>query len=1208
MDRVKLEFKPGITAVVGPNGCGKSNVVDAVRWAMGEQSPRRLRGKAMEDIIFGGAEGRAPVGMAEVMLTFDNSSGTAPTQYADYSEIQVGRRLYRTGESEYSINKVPVRLRDVLDFFRDTGLGTKGYTIVEQGQIGAIIAAKPEERRLLLEEAAGISKYKARKVEAERKIQATEQNLVRVNDVLNEIRRQINSIERQARKAARYKRLREIVRTLDISLSQEDRKQLLAEIESVRNSVSGMADQASSLEIELSQKELSLEETRLAITEREQAMNQGAEALYQIRADIKTLESRIDFEKRERTSLLVSNEAREEEVSQLGGQEVAALERSKQVDSELASIEEHLASQSEQMSQVEQQAATARETLAQLEAKRTQASQAQLEVLTQVARIEDRLASLEDQRESLALRMRSTDEQLEVQQSEASETSREQDHLEEGLRNLLAERDRLMQSLRVTLERQEVTQEEVRDAQQRLLEARELREKRWARLTSLQELLAGHEDVGAGNRFLLESSADVVAGSEPRLVRDILEVPSDVEAAVAAVLAERAQALVASDYKGALDSLQRLRVEHSGRGFLVVQKDETEAVAEVVPLGSPLGERVTARPGYESLVRNLLAGVYLVDRLDEVVEIYGASRIPASFVTPNGDLLTADGLVAGGGDAPETGLLARAREVRELEHEVSELDLEQRKLEHVAQATETALNQVNDEVDNLRNRHHTSVLAVANHEKDLERTRERLKALTEVQESRVSERSNLVQETKQAELEGERLLTDLESNKAEKLEQQRTLDELGLEIGSTSREVARLDTAVAEQRVEHTARVEKRDHLLRSQNEARASLQEARTWLERRRSEIAQAQERAQTLLDAFTVAESELTSKLEEEETARLGNDERRDVYEKEAVVLRELEEVLRRLRTDVHTKREEAQRAELKVREAELRLEHLETSVRDRWQVELESWVPPTELEQVGNLDDSDTADKVESAQASSQEASDDAAESKDQRTLRETTELLDLPIEERRNELKQYQRKLDALGEVNLAAIDEHEELGERFRFLTEQKADLEETLASLREAIARINRTSRKRFREAFDAVNARFQENFPRLFRGGKASLILTESDDVLEAGVEIMAMPPGKRLQNVSLFSGGEKTLTAIAMLIALFQVRPSPFFLLDEVDAPLDDVNVSRFNEIIREMAQDSQFLLITHNKTSMTCADLLYGVTMESKGVSRIVSVDLH
>lgn len=1205
-DRAVLAFQPGITGIVGPNGCGKSNVVDAMRWCMGEQAPRRLRGKGMEDVIFGGAELRGAIGMAQVVLTFDNSEGRAPAAFAGYPEIQVARRLYRSGESEYLINKTPCRLRDVHDFFRDTGIGTRGYTIVEQGQIASIVSAKPEDRRHLIEEAAGIGKYKARRQEAERKLEATEQNLLRVSDVLGEIRRQIASLERQARKAARYKRLQARVKLLELSLAADDRRELLAEIEEAGQRLAVLRGEVEAGDLRVAERETDLERVRLELTERERAVVASSEALFALRGEIKQLESRIEYEQRERDTLALTRESREEERASLRTQLGAAQAEERAAGEELAHLEAQLATEQTALGEAEGQVREAGEALRRLEGEREALNPRLVDALTGIARAEDRLAALGDRSHEIARRLRNADEAIEVQQGEASRVDQEQRRLEEGLNNLLAERDRLMNALRQATLRHERATGELRAAAERLREMRERTSGRAARLASLREVLERAEDLGGGTRHLVEQGEGVRAAHGLRgLVRDVLEVDPEVERAVEAVLRERAEALVASGLDGALAALDRVRGAGAGRAVLVLDAGEDAPRASgFVPLGAPLLERMRVQAGYESVARTLLGGVYLVPELGEVRKVYGGGTLPATFVTPLGDVLSPDGvLTGGGGDDGGSGVLARAREVRDLEREVSALDAELAALVVAHGAAESELAEASDELDNLRNRHHTAALAVASHEKDLERSRERLKATLEAQDGRSAERSELVAEGEAVTIEQEALARRLESLRVERAESQRGLDALSARIGQAGRELQRCEAAFTERRVGHAARAEKRDRLVAVRTRALEAAREAESWIARREREIEEVEARRAQLAASSAEARERLAEKLREEDAARESADRARDAFEAAAADVRAREDEVRQLRTEGFARRERVQATELELRERGLRLEQVEQRVRDRWQLELAGWTPPAPGEPVVPIAEPAASDEgAAEAEGAEVEAPEPIGLS------RSDAEWATRPRDERVRHLEEVGKRMQSLGEVNIGAIEEHEELAERQRFLSEQRADLENTVAQLREAIARINRASRKRFRETFDAVNERFQQNFPRLFRGGKASLSLTESEDVLDAGVDILAQPPGKRLQNVNLLSGGEKTLTALALLVSLFQVHPSPFFLLDEVDAALDDANVGRFNEIVREMSSQSQFLVITHNKATIEIADLLYGVTMEEKGVSKVVSVQLR
>jgi chromosome segregation protein len=693
-------------------------------------------------------------------------------------------------------------------------------------------------------------------------------------------------------------------------------------------------------------------------------------------------------------------------------------------------------------------------------------------------------------------------------------------------------------------------------------------------------------------------------------------------------LAERAEALVLTRDGKALSAIAALREAKAGRGvFILDQPTRREEATSSLP-GRALIELVRPKVGFEGTVSALLRDVRLVDDLAPVLERYAGSSIPATFVSNSGDVLTADGVVKGGGDDNGAGVLARVRESRELETEVERLDASLALAEQAYAEAEGLQTAGQNEMEACRQAQHDSALAVANQERDLGLARERCRALTLSEERRgeeigqlSQEQGGLIQELNEAE---ERLSV----LRTEQGEHQQALEHLETRIEEASQESADCRDRVTQCKVDRAGRIEKRDRLRSALARAEAAMHDRTEWIERREAEIQGADERSQSLLTSVEAGEGQLQGLILSEEEARTGQQGRREAFEAKSTELRTLENDVRQLRGKSGSSKEALQTESLKLQQIEMRMEHLVESIREKWDISIESWVSPvlenepdgedeleTEAEETGEnfladiLGEPSSEDEDSEETASSEAAQpismDEAREAR--RLAKETGNLLALSIDERREHLEDVRRKLNSLGEVNISAIEEHEELGERYRFLSEQKDDLVSTIESLREAIGRINRTSRKRFRETFEAVNENFKKNFPRLFRGGKAELILLEAEDVLDAGIDIIAMPPGKRLQNVTLLSGGEKTMTAIALLVSLFQVHPSPFFLLDEVDAALDDANVGRFNEIVKEMANQSQFLVISHNKRTIEMADILHGVTMEHRGVSKLVSVEL-
>jgi chromosome segregation protein len=1184
---------------------------------MGEQSALRLRGKVMEDVIFGGSASRPPVGMAEVVLSFENVEGRAPAEYADYGEIEICRRLYRSGESEYLINKSPVRLKDLNDFFRDSGVGARGNTIIEQGKVAEIVSARAEDRRLLIEEAAGITKYKARRREAESKIRSTEQNLDRVKDVLGEIRRQISSLERQARKAARYKRFKETQRILELSLARDERSELLAAAGEAKARNTSLRDEVTVLSAKLAERELALEEKRIKLTEADKAVSQGSESLYSLRSEIKNLEGQIELGRRECENIGESNEGRRRELDQLRAQLTQVEAEAVEARQELDQLEQAVQGQQVTVDAADAEVGEAQEELKAGEDEREAASQRLVGILTSIARSEDRVAGLGDRRASIDQRLRVADRDDEEQQTAARELVGEQTGLEEGLRNLLGERDRFREQLLIAMRHHERSTEKLSEATASLQEKREQLAARNARLVSLRELLEADEDLGPGTRHILAKGAEAADRYGARgLVRELLNVDPRAVTAVGAVLAERSDALVLKDGRRVPDLLADLRAAEAGRGAFLLDPPDG-SISGTVPLGEPILEYVVPRAGYEGLAQRLLGDVYVVESLAEPLEVFAASSLPATFVTLEGDLVTPGGLVLGGGRQGGAGSLSRQAEVRELESEVESISGEVKRLEVTHGQAMAELDSALQELDNMRSRQHTAALAVATHEKDLERASERSKALGEDRESRIASRAEMLAEVEAITGDQTGVESRLESLREERRLAQASLDGCGLKLGSMGRELSRRQTRLTELRVAHDGRIESRDRLGEAVSRFDSSTRETAEWISRREEEIRGGAARVVQLETERVQCDSDLEERLAAEERARVENDAARDAYEIESQAVREFDEGLREVRGNLASRQEEANSADLQLREGELRLEHQVDQIRERWSVDLATWQLPVVEEDPAASGAEGEASAAEAEVAARLQGLDAPEEyevlpsaggtADTLREARRNAELARAPRKEREQELVSLQQALESLGEVNVGAIEEHEDLAERFRFLSEQQADLVGTIESLREAIIRINRTSRRRFRETFESVSKHFSENFPRLFGGGKASLQLTEAEDILEAGIDIIAMPPGKRLQNVNLLSGGEKTMTALALLVAIFQVRTSPFFLLDEVDAALDDANVGRFNSLITEMAAVSQFLVITHNKATIEVADVLYGVTMEQKGVSKLVGVEL-
>lgn len=1162
VEKASFDFPEGVTAVVGPNGCGKSNVVDAIRWVMGEQSAKNLRGRAMEDVIFGGSESRKPLGMAEVSLVFSTQDGKVPAKYLNYSEIQVTRRLYRDGESDYLLNRTPCRLMDITELFMDTGVGARAYSIIEQGRIGMILMAKPEERRFLIEEAAGVTKYKSRKQVALKKMEATKQNLLRIGDIVGEVRRQLNTLHRQAKKAERFRAVREELRGIELFFATRRHIEIAGQKAAISREMAVLEQKGAELSAAIELKCAGIEALRLDLVEEEERLTAAQEEIFKGRADLQGAENRLEFQKKEIANLETQGARLGSELALLQKQiaeaeaEQASLElksRGYLVDSlgeeEVITVKER---QLEELSAAERVAALtledSRKRLFGLMGEISQAANQQSAAAKRLELLAERIQRSGAEEQSLKTVLMQSEERVAALQLKVIEDRSSFHDLTAAIEALSGEQD----TLRASLAGIEAQLQERRDELSSVT----------SRLHSLQELEAQFAGYGQGVRTLM--LADSFKGRFSGLLADAVEADEEVETALEAVLGSRLQDLLSPAADDVIAAVEHLKTVNGGRcGFLLPAKVAQRAAAEIQD-AEPLLARVKLQGIDGAILETLLDKVMLTSDLPAAIRLSQAHP-DYRFVTLHGDLAYGGAVVIGGSREPtQSGLIYKKREIRGLavrkkhfEEQVAELSL--------ARAAHSA--QIGEKDKELQSRKQTQRLCEINlvtAEKDLQsalaetaRLQERLSLKGLEDEQLFEERELLSQEMIAAGVRkesSEELKTGLEAevsliqlNLAEK---RRDIDAVRSEVTAM-----KVRAAALKERQEATSAALKRVSQLQTELAARAErqsqeLQQGGATLERLKGEAAGTEEKLRQFMHNHAEREELLLAV--------------KSSYEVSLQRLKDEEQLLKELRSEDDRQRKMIAETSLKLSTLLMELENLETQLKERFRLGIDE-IAVTETD--AGLDDEQLASRQ---------------------------------IE--------LQKQVDEFGEVNLTAIEEYQELEQRHTFLAEQKADLEESLQSLQQAIQRINRTTRKRFAETFAQVNEKFREVFPRLFCGGKAELRLTNEDDLLETGLDIIVQPPGKKLQNVSLLSGGEKALTAVALIFSIFLIKPSPFCLLDEVDAPLDDANIGRFNDMIRQMSAFSQFILITHSKTTMAVANTLYGVTMEEPGVSKLVSVKLQ
>jgi chromosome segregation protein len=1170
-DKTTVQFPHGICAVVGPNGCGKSNIVDALRWVMGEQSIKHLRGKAMEDVIFSGSEKKDPLNMAEVVLTVVNDNGSTPAEYRHFSEIMVSRRLYRSGESQYFINKQPCRLKDVQNLLAGSGLGTRAYAIVEQGKIGSLIDAGPEERRFFIEEAAGVTRYKSRKHDALLKINRTQQNLLRIHDVVSEIKRQMTSLKRQARKAERYKLYQEKIKELEIRLSGHEYQKLAAALAEAESLLQSLRDADFRHGSELAQLDAAIEQIKQERAAKYESISEQRARRHNLQRSLDRLEGDIAYRTKDLERL-------DGELENLKTELKSIEEKTEEIARECHDLEAHKSALLDRISQAKEtvnaQARTEMTAKAQVEElnRSLEAAKASMiDLAGRKATYENTLENASRNRTNLSKRLdQLNDEKFQAEQEllglDQEKSKVEADRV--ALQQTLTEIAGVLESLEAQLrENRTALSAQVRHVQESELE----RQKARSQYGALKKMEDNYEWYKQGVRAVMQEwkSGSLREAGIQGLVADVVEPEPSYESAVEAAFGEKLQYIIVKDLAGAVAALDSLRALSAGRGsFVPLEGIRPLANGPAGPdygTGRLLINHIKVRQGFEALIRELLGGVAVADDLESAMGWWKGENAPWAVVTKTGDRISPQGILTGGGaENGLNGILTKKKELKDLAGRVSELGTalekakaHQKELEYVAVTLETQVQQTRQN-QNAKNQQLVEI------EKSLYRLGEQAKH---------AKRHLEILHLEEQQLEGER--TDVEE---ELSRHQEVLAGLTEEIGDRQRKIEQirtqtqeameiLDTAkgrVVELRLQlttHQAEYDNTENTLRRLTEFQRDRIEKRGHLERALEQIERKKANETKQLDDDRVRMSQSYSELKTlEETLNESETE----YQAIEGALQQNDQALSEVRTRQQATNRKIQELELSQSERRMRRDHIATRILEKYHEQLESFIPEPGTEAVS--------------------------------------------VEDTENRLTRLRDRITKIGEVNLTAIEEYENLSERHTLLTQQRDDLIQAIDALHRIIRKINRVSLKRFMKTFKAVNEKVQQVFPKLFEGGSAQLALTEPRKPLESGISFLVRPPGKKLTRMSLLSGGEKALSAIALIFSLFLIKPAAFCVLDEIDAPLDDVNTYRFNQLLKEIGKESQVVMITHDRQTMEVANALFGVTMEQKGISKLVSLSLQ
>ncbi len=1164
-EHVNIEFHDGITCIVGPNGSGKSNISDALKWVLGEQSPKTLRGSRMEDVIFSGTSTRKSRGMAEVTLIVDNSSNILPI---DFTEVSITRRMYRSGESEYYINNNMCRLRDIRELIMDTGIGVDGYSIIGQGKIMEIINSKPEERRKIFEEVAGIVKYRTKKSEAERKLDSTNLNLLRVNDIIFELESRIEPLREESERAKEYLSLKERIKTIDINLT-------LKNIEMIENRLNGYKDELDSLNKEISDilsKKKELDNTalkhKIKKEEREKSIQELQDTRMGLIQEINEAENQkkiseekfSTFEKdlsRLQAEITVLDEKLKTENSSIDNL------KKRKVDIEFNSLQIS-EEQKDRMNQYNDLHNKLAQQAEQVESDKSKV----FELYNVITAKKTEIASIEGLRNSLAKRKSQIfNEQENRKNKNAEVVDRYQKLLDEKkmLEEKLADLEKKQNLERRALQENEGLEKRMTDE---LLKIKNHLNETAARYGVLKDMEHGYEGYNHAVKILLKNM-DQNNGIHG-VVADLIEVPEGYEIAMETALGGALQNIICQDDESAKRAVDFLKKNNGGRlTFLPIQsikayrKTQKEAFHKMQGFKGFAVECIKYHSAYTDIMEYLLGRVIIVDNLENAIQMSKKTSQNIRIVTMDGDTINSSGAITGGSYKKNTGsILVRKAEAKKLNQKIIKYKEDYQNLNKTISEKQTKIKESSELLDKMDHSYKEIQADIIHFEKEMHKYQ------------------NDIQLFSDAEKKWEKEKTDIENEELKTIEM---IESLKQEIESLKAEVESIEENTQDKMKRHDDEKRKLDQISDEINNLKMKI----TVLEKDALNIAENIQRIEKYVDEITLEKENKLKTIEEIESSRTSLKKDYSATE-ETIILKKQEKIKLEEEIDGFIKEKESISKELDT--CITQKEEMDQNVYDFQMKKHDMDIKITKSEtQIDSLKDK-LWDEFEISYIQAIEI-----------------QKKDFKYSSEAKNAKEIREKLKELGEVNISAIKEYETVKERYDFLMEQRKDLLEATESLKSIIEDMDKTIKINFRESFIKVAALFETIFKELFGGGMAELRMDNESNLLETGIEIVAQPPGKKLQSISLLSGGEKTLTAIALMFAILKVKPTPFCIMDEVEAALDDTNINRFANYLKNF-DNIQFVLVTHQKVTMEFADILYGVTMPEQGISKVLSLKLE
>ena len=1191
-EKTQIEFPPGISAIVGPNGCGKSNIVDAIKWVMGEQSVKQLRGKSMDDIIFAGSNGAAPLNMAEVSLTILNENGSAPEELKEFHEIMITRRLYRSGERSYLINKRPCRLKDINNIFSGNGSASKSYSVIQQGTIGLITEAGPEERKLLIEEAAGISRFKTRKTEALRKVDKTNQNIARINDIIIEIERQIKGLKRQANKAEQYKNQKEDIKRLDIILAVRYYNDFTIDIDKSETLLKELKDKDIGHFSKISKLDSAIENIKLKHLQKNQKISELNAGQFELQRKIDKMENDIGHLRKDIENLKTQSTEHEKNLFEIEGKNKKIINEINEIKNINIEKNNEAGSLKQRLHQEKDASQTTKNELVKINEEIENHKTNLISLVSDEAKYKNILENANINKEKINRSLKRKDEEEFVAETKVREEVKiieENKHLTKTLNKNIYNID---EQIKTTSENLKAKNNDLNAAIKQIQSMKIDNNKAISEYKTLKKMEGSYEWYKSGVKAIMQSntfkksqenkedntscfnSSDKIIG----LLSDVIEPEPSFEAATEAALGESLQYIIVDNQDIGVQLINFLEKNKAGRCGLIplsMIKQSKGSDLKTENSSNNILNHIKVKSGFEKIINVLLSHTLIADNLKDAINISGNNEKFKSIVTKDGDIVTNKGIIIGGSKENFSQIFEKKNRIKELETHISKFEsslevkyIYQKDLESKIREFESNLQKITQEKNNFEQKK-------LNTEKNLYKAQENHKHLCRLLEVVNLEKDRLFGE--EQDIDEELHTHDIKIKEIESSIEytQNKIVETKENAGSVLYEMERFNQKIIDLNLRITtlsAELENNSNTLKRLS----------TFHDDSKKQAAQLR------LDIRSKNQTHLESENKLEKFKNLISTDYDSLTCMEKIIketkteYQNLESILNNHNntiSDIKNKREEVlsktHMLEIELSQKHLKRENILNGIVERQNKTIEELKKEFYTSSNPSLNYSKIYSNINSDQLE--------------------------------DELSDLKKRISKINDINLNAINEYNQLKNRYSFLCEQRDDLVSALEDLNEVIKKINIITKNKFLTAYNMINEKLSIIFPRLFEEGSAKLVLTDPDNPLETGVEFTILLPGKKLSRLSLLSGGEKALSAIALVFSIFLIKPVNFCLMDEIDAALDDANVFRFNDLLKIIGEKSQILMISHNKNSMKLADNLFGITMEKKGISKIVSVDL-